>query len=174
MLCKPASTPDSARCRFVAIAIARCPPAREEKESSRWPTPRDRVPSIAIVRRRLLRTHLLGGSASETSPALTTAFISSRQIRAGARTAGQCLPDACSWAPVRLAAVRFHRAGDPPRALSQCPTKRNRGDRVRSQYRNSSPAEARRAWPPTLPLPQEQKSARLQIVADRANDESRC
>jgi hypothetical protein len=29
--------------RDVAIAIARCPPAREEKESSRWLTPRDRT-----------------------------------------------------------------------------------------------------------------------------------
>ena len=35
--------------RKVAIAIARGAPAREEKESSRWPTPRDRVPSNAIM-----------------------------------------------------------------------------------------------------------------------------
>ena len=35
--------------RNVAIAIVRCTPAREEKESSRWPTPRDRVPSRAIT-----------------------------------------------------------------------------------------------------------------------------
>ena len=47
---------------LVAIAIVRCPPARGEKESSRWPTPRDRIPSNAIVRRRLLGRLLLGGS----------------------------------------------------------------------------------------------------------------
>ena len=35
--------------RNVAIAIVRCMPAREEKESSRWRTPRDRVPSKAIT-----------------------------------------------------------------------------------------------------------------------------
>ena len=43
-----AADPDAS---FVAIAIVRCPPARGEKESSRWPTPRDRIPSGAITPR---------------------------------------------------------------------------------------------------------------------------
>ena len=46
--------------RNVAIAIVRCTPAREEKESSRWPTPRDRIPSKAITPGEQAGRSLLG------------------------------------------------------------------------------------------------------------------
>jgi hypothetical protein len=42
--------PAPTECWIVAIAIARRPPVRREKESSRRPTPRDRVPRVAITR----------------------------------------------------------------------------------------------------------------------------
>jgi hypothetical protein len=89
--CLAAERPDRDNCN-VANAIARCPPAQEGKQSSRWPTPRDRVPSKPIVPRSGPSRSLLGESESRPPPEgredRTSAFPESTRPRRHAVAVG--------------------------------------------------------------------------------------
>ena len=137
--------------RHVAIAIARCPPAREEKESSRRRAPRDRVPSRPIVPSR-------PSWLPSSNPDGGRSRLLSRQPRAS--TDAVVDTHAVSGTDVTVLSQRL-----PLRPAKQWLRRGQIG-----RCCNSSIPEARDPCAPTPPLPRERKRTRLQAVADRASD----